>query len=228
MLRLLRLLLIVLVPYLVIMFPVRAVFSPWLVAVEYGMPGFPADPVSEVEPLRAMTPTERLRLGVEGLQGTSASNGHQILLGMKFDNGQRVFDDREVKHLDDVRAIINVLFPIHSIVALSAILLGVLLGRLSRPSLASAIRAGAVATIAIVGVILVGAIVGWDEAFTAFHRIFFSGDSWLFNWDDALIRLYPVEFWQIVTAMLGVTILGTCGLLLLVSNRLARIDSAKP
>jgi integral membrane protein (TIGR01906 family) len=34
------------------------------------------------------------------------------------------------------------------------------------------------------------------QFFTAFHGMFFEGDSWLFAYSDTLIRLYPVRFWQ--------------------------------
>ena len=221
--RLLSILLASFIPFFVIILPVRAVFSPWLVHLEYSLPGFPPDPVAEFEPQRVMAPAERLRLGIEGLQGTSAVTGHAILSNMHFDNGQRVFDDREVKHLDDVRSIITIMFPIHTIVGVAALITAILLARRSRTKLGAAVYAGAWLTISIVGVILVAAVVGWDAAFTAFHRLFFTGDSWLFNWDDALIRLYPVEFWQVITALLGLAILAECGLLLGIAARLRRI-----
>jgi uncharacterized membrane protein len=32
--------------------------------------------------------------------------------------------------------------------------------------------------------------------FTAFHHLFFTGDSWLFLFSDTLIRLFPIRFWQ--------------------------------
>jgi uncharacterized membrane protein len=32
--------------------------------------------------------------------------------------------------------------------------------------------------------------------FTGFHALFFTGDSWLFEYSDTLIRLFPLRFWQ--------------------------------
>jgi len=34
------------------------------------------------------------------------------------------------------------------------------------------------------------------QFFTLFHKIFFTGDSWLFYYSDTLIRLFPMRFWQ--------------------------------
>jgi len=31
--------------------------------------------------------------------------------------------------------------------------------------------------------------------FTLFHRVFFEGDTWLFNYTDSLIQFYPTAFW---------------------------------
>ncbi len=220
--RLLRLLVAALIPYLVIMAPVRAVFLPWLVPFEYSLPGFPDDPVNIVYPGQGMKPAERVRLGIEGLRGTSDAGGTQILKNMRFDNGQRAFDDREVKHLDDVRDVINVLFPIHTVAALAFAAGAFVLWRRHRPSLGWALHGGAIFTLGLIAVICIGAVVAWDTAFTFFHKIFFSGDSWLFNWDDTLIRLYPVEFWQIITGMLAVTIAAICALFIWQGRRWMR------
>jgi uncharacterized membrane protein len=32
--------------------------------------------------------------------------------------------------------------------------------------------------------------------FSAFHSLFFEGDSWIFLYSDTLIRLFPIRFWQ--------------------------------
>jgi uncharacterized membrane protein len=35
--------------------------------------------------------------------------------------------------------------------------------------------------------------------------VFFSGDTWLFNFSDTLIRLYPPQFWFDAATIIGVT-----------------------
>ena len=65
------------------------------------------------------------------------------------------------------------------------------------------VRIGGVLTLAIAGIAGVLGTLGasgsgalfW-EFFSGFHGLFFSGDSWLFEYSDSLIRLYPLRFWQ--------------------------------
>jgi integral membrane protein (TIGR01906 family) len=74
-------------------------------------------------------------------------------------------------------------------------------------TLGQALLNGGKLTLVIVGFILIFAIFAWDWAFTTFHKLFFTGDSWLFYIDDTLIRLYPVEFWITCTMMIGVVVI---------------------
>jgi integral membrane protein (TIGR01906 family) len=55
---------------------------------------------------------------------------------------------------------------------------------------------------------LTAVLVDFDGLFTAFHHLFFEGDTWLFYYSDSLIRLFPMRFWRdafILTG--GITIL---------------------
>ncbi len=54
--------------------------------------------------------------------------------------------------------------------------------------------AAALGLVAGVGILL-NPDVFW-QFFTLFHKIFFSGDSWLFYYSDTLIRLFPMRFWE--------------------------------
>jgi integral membrane protein (TIGR01906 family) len=44
--------------------------------------------------------------------------------------------------------------------------------------------------------------------FTAFHQLFFEGDTWLFLYSDTLIRLFPLRFWQDAFLLAAVIALG--------------------
>jgi len=51
------------------------------------------------------------------------------------------------------------------------------------------------------------AAVGFQTFFTLFHRVFFEGDSWLFNYTDSLIQFYPLPFWfETSLALIGLTV----------------------
>jgi integral membrane protein (TIGR01906 family) len=46
--------------------------------------------------------------------------------------------------------------------------------------------------------------ISWGQFFTAFHRVFFEGNTWIFPRSDTLIRLFPNRFWVDI----GATIVG--------------------
>ena len=64
----------------------------------------------------------------------------------------------------------------------------------------------AIGLIVIVGIVI-NPNVFWGF-FTAFHKLFFEGDSWLFLYSDTLIRLFPIRFWQDTFLFAAVIALG--------------------
>jgi len=221
--KFLRTLVIVLLPLIIIVAPIRAAMMPWIVPFEYALPGFPDDGVNIVYPGKGMKPAERLRLGLEGLEGVAGARGIQVLREAKFDNGQLAFNEREVEHLDDVRKLINVLFPLHTVAVIAALVAGAILWRANRAAVGAALRGGGIATLALIVGVIAFALIGWDTFFVTFHRLFFSGETWLFNWDDTLIRLYPVEFWQIAVGGIAACVLVLCLLAIWLGKKLTPI-----
>lgn len=57
----------------------------------------------------------------------------------------------------------------------------------------------------------------WDKTFVYFHKIFFHGDYWLFDWNkDSIIRILPDSFFlQCAVLIIGIVILGSMILLFL-------------
>ncbi|RNB39115.1 DUF1461 domain-containing protein, partial [Staphylococcus aureus] len=66
-------------------------------------------------------------------------------------------------------------------------------------------------------VLAVLAVLGWDRFFTGFHALFFEQGTWQFYLDDALIRLFPAQFWMDAGIAVGAIILLASLLLLLLS-----------
>jgi integral membrane protein (TIGR01906 family) len=64
------------------------------------------------------------------------------------------------------------------------------------PTYWKAFSAGGYLTLGLIGLSLVGILVGFSGFFTGFHRLFFTGDTWLFQYNDSLIRLFPMKLWQ--------------------------------
>ena len=59
-------------------------------------------------------------------------------------------------------------------------------------------------TLGIIGLILTTVILNFNALFSAFHKIFFEGDTWLFYFSDTLIRLFPMRLWQDLFIAIGV------------------------
>ena len=161
------------------------------------MPHFPADTYgfSTADRLHWATLTWRY------LVDTSETSS---LAALRFSDGSPLFNEREVSHMADVKAVLQIAFAAW-IAALAVIAAaGIFFWRAgSVHELRQGVRQGGWFTIGLAG--FIGIIVGlgmvadpeifW-EFFTVFHGLFFRGDSWLFAYSDTLIRLFPIRFWQ--------------------------------
>jgi integral membrane protein (TIGR01906 family) len=76
-----------------------------------------------------------------------------------------------------------------------------------------ALQHGALGTLGLIAIILVTVATSFNALFTAFHRVFFTGDTWLFNYSDTLIRLFPLKLWSDGFTLVG--LLTTLGALIL-------------
>ncbi len=120
-----------------------------------------------------------------------------------------VYDDREIKHMVDVRELVDKARVVWIVVgALIVVALGVLAARSTTRTLAArGMLSGAILTVGLFVVIGVFAAIGFNTFFTLFHRVFFEGDTWLFSYTDSLIQFYPLPFWfETSVALVGLTI----------------------
>ena len=209
-------LIIIAVPIVVVILPIRIAMQPWVVPFLYSQPNFPPEAYG-------MSNEERLRLGLIGIDSVAGPRGVEVLREARLSDGTPAFNEREIRHMNDVRVLIDWLFPLHTVITILATIAVVALAiyRPTRHMVGTALIAGVVATV--LGVIGLGvfAVVGWDIFFTLFHRIFFTGDTWLFLATDTLIRLYPELFWFTITLMLGGAMLVEC-IVLAVAGALLR------
>jgi integral membrane protein (TIGR01906 family) len=186
-----------LVPLALIGTALRILLSPIYYTVEYKMPYFPADEFG-------MTQQERLQWAPFAV--TYLTNGADIsyLGDLKFDDGTPLYNERELSHMADVKQVVLNALGVWTI---SLIMLAVLAFLAKRggwiPDFINGLRRGgmwmiglaaALGLVAGVGILL-NPDVFW-QFFTLFHKIFFSGDSWLFYYSDTLIRLFPMRFWE--------------------------------
>ncbi len=191
------------VPFWLILTAIRLLFTPAFLNVEYRLPGFPADPYG-------FTLQDRLHYGSLSLEYLVNDSDLTFLEEITLADGSPLYNARELSHMLDVKILVQQAFTV------GWVLTGVLLGvgmwawRARRLSgYGSALSRGGIWTLGLVGAILLAVVLSFDALFTLFHRLFFTGDTWLFLYSDSLIRLFPMRFWQDAFIAMGLfTVLG--------------------
>ena len=139
-----------------------------------------------------------------------------------------VYSERELSHMRDVQILATGAFALDYALGAFIALAVIALGRAGLGAVAArALFNGAALTLAIFGAVGLFALVAFNAFFTAFHRVFFTGDSWLFLPTDSLIQFYPQPLW--VDASLGLaffTLMEAALIVALTFVALRRIRSA--
>jgi integral membrane protein (TIGR01906 family) len=187
------------VPVVLVVMPIRVLMHPRWIYFEYGRSDFPPDSFG-------WTLQERTRLAVTGIDSIIGPRGVVVLQEARFSDGSPAFNDREVGHMRDVRWVTGNIYFAQVVLFVAAVVAVVALVRgKAQMAAASALLTGAMVTVALLVALVVFVFTGFDTFFTAFHHVFFSGDTWLFNYTDTLIRIYPVQFWFDAATVIGVT-----------------------
>lgn len=201
----------IIVPALLVMNGVRVFANDWYVHFEYNKPGFPADPLG-------MTQAQRTDLALTGLRSVlpQYDEGIALLERAQLPDGSAAFNERELGHMRDVRVLFGQLYPLHLIGLVIVVGLAIVLSRSADTNavIPRALQWGSLLTLAIAAVLIVYILINFNTFFTQFHQVFFEGDTWLFRFDDTLIRLYPVPFWSDIATYIGVVIVAQALLLL--------------
>ncbi len=175
----------------------RILLTPVYYTLEYNMPYFPADPYG-------FTKAERLRWAKPSVEYLLNDADVSFLAALKFEDGTPIYNERELSHMKDVKRVTQGALRAWyiSLAALAGAALfswrqgwtADYLRALRRGGWQLIYFAGAVGLIAGAGILL-NPNIFW-AFFSAFHQVFFEGDSWLFLYSDTLIRLFPIRFWQ--------------------------------
>jgi integral membrane protein (TIGR01906 family) len=191
-----------LIPVALTFLGLRLLLTHAFLKVEYSMPGFPADSYG-------FTQADRLhwsRLAVDYLVN---DEGISFLGNLIFPDGSPLYNERELSHMLDVK---NVIKPGLGVgYAVCAVLLGLAawarFGGWWNQYLRGLKRGGwlMVGLVAVLGVL--GSINFW-QFFTIFHELFFKGNSWIFEYSDTLIRLFPLPFWEYGFLFAGIIAVG--------------------
>ncbi len=186
-----------LTPIALIGMALRILLTPIFYTVEYNMPYFPADEYG-------FTKADRLQWAPFAVEYLVNGADISYLGDLTFDDGTPLYNERELSHMEDVKGVVLNALGVWTI---SLIILAALAIFAKRggwiPDYINSLRRGGWWMIGLAAALGLTAGIGiavnpdvfW-QFFTAFHKIFFEGDSWLFYYSDTLIRLFPIRFWQ--------------------------------
>ena len=201
--RWLQWLLVPALPVLLLAINLRLVTGHWFVRWEYNRPAFPADPYG-------LSTDERIRLATTCQDYLASNAGISLLADLELADEEPAFNERELKHMEDVQSVyfgITVAGLISGLLWAAAGIASWVQGWMS-DRISVALFNGSLLTLALLGSLGGFMIVSWGEFFTAFHRVFFAGDTWIFPNTDTLIRLFPIRFWiDIATVLVSLLVI---------------------
>ena len=184
---------------------ILVLLSPVFISFEYRRPGFPEDSYG-------FSMAERLEFGNQTRRYLVTRDSLDTLRQLEFENGDPIYKERELSHLEDVKVVIQGLLRVFYI-SLVVFTFGGYLAQRNKwqdEFLGAISRGGRLSAILLVTVLFF-TLISFRALFTLFHRIFFEGDSWLFFFSDTLIRLFPMQLWQDVFLLFGVSTLAVGG-----------------
>jgi integral membrane protein (TIGR01906 family) len=186
--RVMQVLLAIFFPLVLLILAVRAVTSPLFLWVEYNRPGFPGDGYG-------FSTDDRMTYGSYAVDYLNNWAGPRYLGDLVYRSGGKLFKDGEVSHMADVKLVILSTFGAGVLLVLVSLIAILYLRRRSSGGVRRGLFAGAIITLVLILGLGTLAVLGWQQFFTEFHRIFFAEGSWTFSMDDTLIRLFPGQFW---------------------------------
>ncbi|WP_018774676.1 TIGR01906 family membrane protein [Arthrobacter sp. 131MFCol6.1] len=198
--RVLQVLLAVFYPVILLVLAVRAVTSPLFLWVEYNRPGFPGDGYG-------FSTDDRMTYGSYAVDYLSNWSGPRYLGDLVDQSGERLFKDGEVSHMADVKAVILSTFGAGTLLILLGLAAVIYLKRRHSGGVRRSLFAGSLVTLALIIGLGTLAVLGWEQFFTDFHRIFFANGTWTFTLQDTLIRLFPGQFWMDAGIAIGSLVL---------------------
>jgi integral membrane protein (TIGR01906 family) len=126
-----------------------------------------------------------------------------------FGQPRPLFSDKEVQHMEDVQALIQVFLKLQ-IVAAAIVVVRVALAFVPDRQLAPLGRDMLLSTglmIALIALIGVLSFIDFDALWTRFHQVAFRNDLWLLDPSrDYLIMLFPEPFWFAATVRMALTV----------------------
>jgi integral membrane protein (TIGR01906 family) len=195
--RVLKILIPILVVLGLLLTAIRLLITPAFVRFEYATPNFPPDRFGFSE-------ADRLKWAPYAVDYLVNSADVSYLGDLTFEDGSPLYNERELSHMLDVKNLTQAALKVWYLALVALLGLGIWAWRANwLAEYKQMLGSGGKATLIFIAVLILGVALGFDAVFTGFHRIFFSGDTWLFSYSDTLIRLFPIRFWRDVFIGLG-------------------------
>ncbi len=206
------------VPFCLLTMAVWIVAHPWFIAFEYTRIVFPQD----------MSLEKRTQLALIGLHSVMPAGDETELTQARLPSGKPAFNEREIKHMADVRVLVRNLY-IAFLVGLVATIIaaGMLARKKNFDYVLLGLKRGALLTI--IGLFCAAAamvFVNFDTFFLYLHYLFFKDDSFLFDEGDTLMRIYPEQFWSDACLLVGLLCLVAALILWYGANRVLKKSKA--
>lgn len=199
--RVLLILVTVLVPVFLLMTSIRMLLFPVYTEAEYRRPGFPADTYG-------FSLQDRLKWSRISVDYLTNSAGIDFLGNQKLDPKTPLYNERELSHMLDVKNLVQFMLIAWPLIGIAILGIGLLAIRQAwLPEYWLAVSKGGWAAVWFIIAVLFCVAISFNALFTGFHRIFFSGDTWLFLYTDTLIRLFPMDFWRDAFIVMGALML---------------------
>lgn len=185
------------VPVALVLSAMRLIMVPQFLRFEYSAPGFPQD-------YYGFSTQERLYWAEIALQYLLNDEDISFLARLKFPDGRAVYNPRELRHMEDVKNVVRLALSIWYISLTFLVATGLLsLLRHQVEAYRSALVRGGWLTALILGSIILFVLLSFNIFFVAFHNVFFDPGTWMFDYSDTLIRLFPERFWRDVFIYVG-------------------------
>ncbi len=187
----------ILTPFVIMMTAIRLLLTPYFPQFEYNLPGFPEDKYG-------FSKQERLFFSEKSIDYLINQEDISFLKNLKMADGIQLFNDRELRHMVDVKNLVQAALLVWRIVSIGVLLIIILLViKNQQPIIRSSLFLSGLSTLGLILLILAMVLINFYELFNYFHYLFFTGDTWLFFESDTLIRLFPLKFWQDAFILVG-------------------------
>ena len=143
-----------------------------------------------------------------------------------------LYNEREVLHMRDVKGLVKGVYRVSEITGLfmALVIVGgfVNWGRAFVPMLGSLMRWGGGVTLSLAALVGLGALVGFDRLFLAFHLISFSNDLWQLDpRRDYLIAMFPQGFFFDATMLIALAVVVEAAILVIVPRYMSKEHEAE-